>query len=229
MASYSTYKPEKVRLHVVAAKAFGLGAVSSVCVAVLALSTSLNTTWTRIALYTLFQCIFHTLEFFITAIYNTEETDDDSFILGDSQLHYAFVASLAESVVMQRLFSYNGYYLGAGVVIVGVGQFFRSLAMYTAGVSFNHHIQQEHAAKHKLVTGGVYRFSRHPSYFGYFWWYIGTQVVLQNWAMAAFGAYKLFSFFTIRIEYEENFLVSFFGDQYKSYKAHTPVRIPFIK
>lgn len=29
---------------------------------------------------------------------------------------------------------------------------------------------------HQLVTRGVYRFLRHPSYFGWFWWSLGTQV-----------------------------------------------------
>ncbi|KAJ8144871.1 hypothetical protein OY671_002035 [Metschnikowia pulcherrima] len=228
MATFASYKPEKVRLHVVAGKAFGLGAVTALCVATLALSGSWHTTWPRLALYTLSQCVFHTLEFFVTAIYNTEEVDDDSFILGDQQLYYAFVASLIESPLKSRFFAYNHYYLIAGILVTLFGQAFRTLAMYTAGVSFNHHIQQQHAAKHTLVKSGVYGFSRHPSYFGYFWWFLGTQLLLQNWVVAAFGAIKLISFFRIRVEYEEKFLVSFFGAEYDSYRKSTPVRIPFV-
>lgn len=229
MGLYSSYKPEKVRLHVVAGKAFGLGAVTSLCIAVITLSASMHTIGFRLALFTLFQCVFHTLEFFITAIYNTEEADDDSFILGDTQLHYAYIAAMVESALKLTLLSYNKYYLICGLALVVVGQTYRTLAMYTAGVSFNHHIQQERASKHKLVTGGVYTFSRHPSYFGYFWWFVGTQVVLQNWVMMVFGAIKLILFFQIRIEYEEKFLVSFFGEEYVAYRARAPVRIPFIK
>lgn len=29
---------------------------------------------------------------------------------------------------------------------------------------------------HELVTSGIYSWSRHPSYAGFFWWAVGTQV-----------------------------------------------------
>ncbi|OBA23798.1 ICMT-domain-containing protein [Metschnikowia bicuspidata var. bicuspidata NRRL YB-4993] len=229
MAAFSSYNPEKVRLHVVAVKASALGAVLAVCIVTLALLTSWNSAWARVGFFTMSQCVFHLLEFFITAIYNTEEVDDDSFILGDRQLHHVFVAAVAESMLKLRFVAHSDWYLYAGLVLTALGQIGRSLAMYTAGVSFNHHIQQEHASKHTLVTRGIYKYSRHPSYFAYFWWFVGTQLILQNWVVALLGAIKLQLFFRIRIEYEEKFLVDFFGEQYVQYRACTPVGIPFIK
>ncbi len=48
--------------------------------------------------------------------------------------------------------------------------------MLTAGRSFNHYIQTTKADDHILVTNGVYAWSRHPAYVGWFYWSLGTQV-----------------------------------------------------
>lgn len=56
------------------------------------------------------------------------------------------------------------------------GEGLRKAAMLTAGSNFNHIVQNEKAQSHVLVTGGVYAFFRHPSYVGWFYWSIGTQV-----------------------------------------------------
>lgn len=37
-------------------------------------------------------------------------------------------------------------------------------------------VQYERHEEHKLVTNGVYNFMRHPSYVGWFYWSLGTQV-----------------------------------------------------
>lgn len=167
------------------------------------------------------------LEFLTTAYYNTAEVDDDSFILTDRDLHLVVVASVVETVTVHYFFNYLTYSLNVGVLVVVVGQGCRTLAMATAGESFNHYVQREHTEKHKLVTSGIYRFLRHPSYFGYFWWYVGMQIILGNWVMAAVGTYKLHGFFKARIQYEEEFLGSFFPD-YSKYAAATRVLIPGI-
>lgn len=56
------------------------------------------------------------------------------------------------------------------------GEGLRKAAMLTAGSNFNHIVQNEKAQSHVLVTSGVYAFFRHPSYVGWFYWSIGTQV-----------------------------------------------------
>ncbi|CAN0535280.1 unnamed protein product, partial [Ectocarpus sp. 8 AP-2014] len=66
--------------------------------------------------------------------------------------------------------------VAAGVALALIGHWFRVGAMWTAGSNFNHEIMQRREESHQLVTSGVYRFLRHPSYFGWFWWSLGTQV-----------------------------------------------------
>lgn len=56
------------------------------------------------------------------------------------------------------------------------GEGLRKAAMLTAGSNFNHIVQNEKAQSHVLVTSGVYAYFRHPSYVGWFYWSIGTQV-----------------------------------------------------
>lgn len=216
-----------LRLHVVALKACGLGVVGTLALVCLAANYKNQGVLPRICLYILATCIFHFLEFLTTALYNTAETDDDSFILTDTDLHVVYVVSAVETAAQYWFFGSLKWALYLGLAVVLGGQCCRTLAMYTAGVSFNHYVQQTRQEKHKLVTSGIYKYLRHPSYFGFFWWFVGTQIMLQNWVMLLAGGYKLHSFFKSRIDYEEEFLLSFFTD-YSDYRKRTNVWIPGI-
>ena len=70
--------------------------------------------------------------------------------------------------------------IGVGLVFTTFGQFARSLAMWTARSNFNHIVQDRKHKGHVLVTSGIYTFLRHPSYVGFFYWSIGTQILLGN-------------------------------------------------
>ena len=72
--------------------------------------------------------------------------------------------------------------------------------MIHAGSNFNHLIQSKKKQGHVLVTGGIYKHLRHPSYFGFFWWGLGTQVVLGNTVCLVGYAVVLWRFFRRRIE-----------------------------
>jgi protein-S-isoprenylcysteine O-methyltransferase len=101
--------------------------------------------------------------------------------------------------------------LGLGIVLVG--QTVRSVAMVQAGRSFNHMVQQRRNSGHVLVTEGIYGWLRHPSYFGFFWWALGTQVVMGNLVSFVGYAVVLWRFFSGRIRHEEEYLVRFFGGE----------------
>lgn len=115
------------------------------------------------------------------------------------------------------------------MTLILLGQSFRSIAMKQAGTSFNHIVQSNKKEDHILITSGVYAISRHPAYFGFFWWGLGTQLVLGN--LICFVAYAaiLWRFFAHRIQVEERHLVNFFGGAYEEYRKTTPILIPFIR
>ena len=81
---------------------------------------------------------------------------------------------------------------------------------------------------HRLVTTGVYSVLRHPSYCGWFWWSLGTQVLLANPVCFALYALLSWRFFRDRIPFEEATLGAFYPREYPSYRARTHVGIPFI-
>ena len=66
-----------------------------------------------------------------------------------------------------------------GVLLCVGGEVLRKLAMFTAKTNFSHIVQSVHEEGHQLVTHGVYKYCRHPSYVGWFYWSIGTQVCRQ--------------------------------------------------
>ncbi|MCC5936450.1 MAG: isoprenylcysteine carboxylmethyltransferase family protein [Lunatimonas sp.] len=118
------------------------------------------------------------------------------------------------------------FYVGGFGILLGLG--FRWVAMLTARKSFHHLVQTRRSQNHHLVTKGPYKLVRHPAYLGWYLYslsvplFLGTQVSL--FLFAGIGWY----FFKQRIAYEEEWLISFFGDAYRSYKAHTHSGIPFI-
>lgn len=181
---------------------------------------------------------FHFLEFWTTAAYNTPSAEISSFLLTANWPAYfiAHVSASIECLVTNLLFpnqTWAPFNLGRlfvvlGLVLVTVGQVVRSAAMIQCGESFNHIVQHSKKASHSLITTGVYSIFRHPSYFGFFWWAVGTQLVLGN--VICFLGYSvvMWKFFAGRIPNEEASLGRFFGEEYETYRQRTRVWIPFI-
>lgn len=64
--------------------------------------------------------------------------------------------------------------------------------------------------EHQLVTDGVYAWFRHPSYAGFYYWALGTQIVLQNPISFVGFAIVLGRFFYTRTRGEQFVLDGFF-------------------
>ena len=115
-----------------------------------------------------------------------------------------------------------------GLTMVVIGHFFRIGAMFTAAKNFHHLVQSEKAVDHKLVTHGVYQVVRHPSYFGWTLWAVGTQVLLCNPISILGFMFASYKFFSDRIPTEEEHLIEFFGQAYIDYALKTPIWIPGV-
>lgn len=238
MAEYMPRQPRS--LSGIATRAFFLGmAASAASVISLAILLFTNSPVWRPPYFVAALATFHFLEFWTTAEANTRIVTTDSFLLTANWPHYAIAHSfgLAESLLVCLFYPERSWaplglgpaLLGLGLLLTLVGQVVRSLAMIHAGASFNHEVQSFKADSHVLVTGGVYAFFRHPSYFGFFYWGIGTQLVLGNFISFFIYAGVLWWFFDRRIRYEEATLVAFFKNDYIRYKNSVGVWIPFIR
>ncbi|PHH87722.1 hypothetical protein CDD83_8496 [Cordyceps sp. RAO-2017] len=224
----------------IALRAFCLGlacAASALCLtAILLLSSS--PVW-RVPFFLLALSTFHFLEFWTTAERNTLVASVDSFLLTANWPAYglAHMAAFLECAVVSvffpdRVWAPHGsgpllVALGLGLVLVG--QAVRSAAMLEAGASFNHKVQTKKAGSHTLVTTGIYGAIRHPSYFGFFYWSLGTQLVMGNVMCFCVYAAVLWAFFNGRIRVEEAKLVEFFQKDYLDYRKRVGTRMPFIQ
>ncbi|KAF1983049.1 isoprenylcysteine carboxyl methyltransferase [Aulographum hederae CBS 113979] len=181
--------------------------------------------------------LFHFLEFWTHARYNLPQATIETFLLFDNGIEYeiAHGTAMIETVITSLFFpEWQSWSSGSKIQLIGVGmmvvgQIIRTTAMMHAGPNFHHKVQIRKRKGHNLVQHGIYSKFRHPSYFGFFWWALGTQVMLGN--KFCLGAYflVLHVFFSTRIAKEEEFLVDFFGDEYVQYKKKTWVGIPFYK
>eukprot|EP00532_Pseudo-nitzschia_australis_P000854 CAMPEP_0168194164 /NCGR_PEP_ID=MMETSP0139_2-20121125/19028_1 /TAXON_ID=44445 /ORGANISM="Pseudo-nitzschia australis, Strain 10249 10 AB" /LENGTH=254 /DNA_ID=CAMNT_0008117637 /DNA_START=439 /DNA_END=1203 /DNA_ORIENTATION=+ len=194
-------------------------------------------------------CTFHLSEFFVTAFSNPTVVASNSFLVNHSKAYtVAFIIAGTEfwlgfwladdgssSDSGGNITSYGttmsvwwSTTTMVGIVVVIASQMMRSWAMMKCGESFNHYIQRQRKENHVLVTDGIYTWFRHPSYTGFYYWSIGTQVVLHNPFSAVLFAVAGWKFFSQRIPYEERSLVRLFGDRYYNYVGRTYVGIPFI-
>ena len=177
--------------------------------------------------------IFHFSEFITTAVIKPKSLKLDSFLLNHSKEYgLAALASWIEFFIefyFWPALKSNVYIVYLGIIVCIVGEVLRKLAMFTAGSNFNHIVQQRREDGHELVTNGVYGLCRHPSYVGWFYWSIGTQLILVNPICTLGYAYASWSFFKMRIEEEELTLLNFFGEEYVEYMNSVPTGLPLIK
>ncbi|XP_054271991.1 protein-S-isoprenylcysteine O-methyltransferase-like isoform X1 [Macrosteles quadrilineatus] len=189
--------------------------------------------WIPYGWYMCVMAFFHYSEFLTIALTNPRTLTIDSFILNHSNEYMiAAVSSWVEFFIEAyffpelktlRLVSYVGLSLCIG------GECLRKCAMWTARTNFNHVVQSVRHNDHQLVTHGIYSVCRHPSYVGWFYWSMGTQMILVN--PLCFVAYILASwkFFHDRIMVEEITLINFFGEQYLDYQKKVSTGLPFIR
>lgn len=176
---------------------------------------------------------FHWSEYFVTAATNPRSLALDSFLLDHSrEYQLAALASWTEFTLEWFLFPgmKQVQVLNVlGLLLTVSGEVLRKASMVTAGRSFNHYVQHTRHQDHMLVTNGVYNLFRHPSYVGWFYWSIGTQVMLCN-PLCLIG-YTIVSwrFFKERIYEEEIYLLNFFGEDYLEYQKRVGTGLPFIK
>lgn len=175
---------------------------------------------------------FHFSEYMVTSVFNPHTLTVDSFLINHSK-EYVVAAVFSWCEYALEYYFFPGmkslHYISiVGAVMVAAGEALRKVAMITAGSNFTHMVQYRKKDSHKLVTTGVYSLFRHPSYVGWFYWSIGTQVLLCNPVSLLSYAAASWIFFKERIEDEEESLVLFFGEDYIDYKKTVGTGIPFI-
>lgn len=237
ITSPANYPGGRKSLSGVSARAFFLGTSLGIGTTLTVLLVACDSRLWRPFFFLSALSLFHFLEYYLTARYNTPIANISAFLLSRNGRAYntAHGTAFLECFVISYFFPLwqsrisRSYTIALGLTMMIMGQSTRSAAMAKAGTNFNHTVQTKRNEGHVLVATGIYAWLRHPSYFGFFWWGIGTQIVIGN--CLCFLAYTviLWGFFRSRIRKEEELLVRFFGDEYLEYRQKTNVWIPFIK
>lgn len=190
---------------------------------------------TSYGIYLIVLAFFHFSEYVATGVGNPRNLSWDSFLVNHSVPYWvAMTVSWAEHLAWAwatpslHVSPLGGAVTRLGLAVCALGEAVRKMAMLQAGRNFNHLVQSQKADDHQLVTSGVYSLCRHPSYVGWFFWSVGTQIVLLNPVCFLLYAYVSFTFFSERIYVEEFTLISFFGQEYRDYQARVGTGIPGI-
>jgi len=183
-------------------------------------------------LYFITLCIYHYSEYLSVLIYHFNILKCEYFLIDHSRSWIiSTLVSFAETII--GIYFFDKYKKIKIIFILGllmtiVGQYFRIAALFTGKKNFTHKISYNKVNDHELITYGIYSLSRHPSYFGFFIWSVGIEVMCCNPICTVAFTYILFKFFKDRILTEEETLIQFFGEKYLEYKKNVPILIPFI-
>lgn len=116
--------------------------------------------------------------------------------------------------------------LKIGLLLIWCGITVRLWAMITLGKFF--HTVIVFQSGQRILECGLYRYIRHPSYLGAFILMVGIAILFGNWI----GFCGLIFFVSIglfwRMDIEEKYLISQFGEEYISYMKRTVRLIPKI-
>jgi protein-S-isoprenylcysteine O-methyltransferase Ste14 len=100
----------------------------------------------------------------------------------------------------------------AGLVLMVIGMAFRVWAILTLGPLFTRQVMVRRA--HRVVTGGPYRWLRHPSYSGGLLALFGLGLTFGNWLSALVLLILPLAAYLWRIRVEEEVLGSSLGPEY---------------
>ena len=172
---------------------------------------------------------FILIVYWLIAAKNNSQTNLSSEIfsfvklIGSALLVY--LPLLTNGVFASRLYPQIIWIDIAGSVVVATGVFLAIWARSLLGKNWSGRVMLQN--QHHLVTGGPYRFVRHPIYLGGLLAMFGSSLVLGH----VFGfAYSVLSTFELvmKSRHEDVLLAKQFPDEFPEYKQQVKMLLPFL-
>jgi len=219
-------KPKKIYQYLM-----GISLILILCYS-LSIILFVKTIYYQLYLYFITLCIYHYSEFFSELLFHFKDLQKDAFLIYQNKNWVistlsSFIEYIIETFFFHKYKDIKLLFI-IGLIMTIIGQYFRIAALFTGKSNFTHKIQMYKRKNHVLVKHGVYSICRHPSYFGFFIWSVGIEVMCVNPLCIIAFTYILFNFFKNRIQVEEKYLIKFFGIEYIKYRREVGVLIPFI-
>jgi protein-S-isoprenylcysteine O-methyltransferase Ste14 len=112
-----------------------------------------------------------------------------------------------------------------GLFLFFAGSLLRLAAVFVLGRRFSGLVAIQ--PDHQLKTDGLYRYIRHPSYTGLIASMLGYVLIFRS-GIGLLLNILLFLFLVSRMNDEERFLETHFGDEYRNYRLRTRRLVPFV-
>lgn len=121
-------------------------------------------------------------------------------------------------------FSVSILFIGGLFVILGL--IMRWYSIWYLGKAFT--VQVKIIDNHELMSDGIYKYIRHPSYTGLLMYYLGLGLVMENWMSLSILIIAPLIAVLYRIQLEEKVLMQHFKTAYQAYQMRSWRLIPFI-
>lgn len=136
------------------------------------------------------------------------------------------VGFLAKFMNMRWLFNPDYFISSLGLVLIIVGVVIRWSAVLTLKKYFT--VDVTILNDHKLIRSGVFKYIRHPSYFGLLIAVLGLGITMVNWLSVIILLVPHAIIIIMRINEEERALEEHFGRDYENYRRNTERLTPLI-
>lgn len=157
---------------------------------------------------------------------NAKNVDNGSVVV----LNVCFVAvlSIDYALLLQDAdkLQFKWILTWAGIIILLIGMILRWGSIWFLGRYFTGRVQIQD--DHELISRGIYRRLRHPSYTGGIMIFIGIALSINNWLALIVNLLIIAGAYLYRIKIEERALINYFGDAYKEYMKRTWKLFPYL-
>ena len=137
---------------------------------------------------------------------------------------YALSFSIGATKV-GRIYYWNTFF-AIGMALVVIGLMIRIHSIQTLNQYFTYFVAK--VENHKIIETGLYKFIRHPGYFGQLMIFIGISTSISNWLSILVMMIPVTLGYLYRIKVEERFMLEQLGEGYLNYQERTKRLIPMI-
>jgi len=154
----------------------------------------------------------------------TESDRNSTYLIG---LTFFVILILSIILNLLKIGTFRNKWLAlSGLIIMGVGLIIRIYSMLTLNKFYTRTLILTDA--HELVKTGLYRYIRHPGYFGTILIWCACGLAMQNKIIFVAAIILTSIAYYYRIENEEKMMTEKFGQGYLEYKKHSWRLLPFL-